>query len=167
MMYRMGAIVFLLVAVVPLLHSTSFFGHASMPMRPVSGVVIPEHALTSGVVLDRRQDDSSTSPTAVCKRWAQMSAIVNGTLYLYGGQATATENQDSNTWNNNLLSLDLTESEYYAVNHWLQDIANTFRLANRHSSTHWSCSALWPAKCQSGGALEFVRFSVSLRRPVL
>lgn len=72
MMYRLGAIVFLLVAVVPLLHSTSFFGHASMPMQPVSGGVIPEHTVTDGIVLDRRQSDS---PTAVCKRWAQMSAV--------------------------------------------------------------------------------------------
>lgn len=107
MMYRLGVAAFLLVAVVPLLHSTSFFGHASMPMRPVSGGVIPERA--DGIVLDRRQ---SESPTAVCKRWAQMSTIVNGTLYLYGGQATETETQDTDTWNNNFLSLDLTESEY-------------------------------------------------------
>lgn len=107
MMYRLGAIVFLLVAVVPLLHSTSFFGHASMPLQPVSGRAVPEHA--DGIILDRRQSDS---PTAVCRRWAQMSAIVNGTLYLYGGQATETETQDSNRWNNNFLSLDLTDSEY-------------------------------------------------------
>ncbi|CZT14312.1 uncharacterized protein RCC_00289 [Ramularia collo-cygni] len=104
-MYRMGAIVFLLVAIVPLLHSTSFFGHASMPMRPVSGGFIPERP--NGIVLDRRQSDS---PTAVCKRWAQMSTVVNGTLYLYGGQATETESQKTDTWNNNFLSLDLTES---------------------------------------------------------
>lgn len=110
-MYRLGAMMFLLVAVVPLLHSTSFFGHASMPMRPVSGGVIPEHPVSDGVVLDRRKD----SPTAVCKRWAQMSAIVNGTLYLYGGQATLTSTQDSNTWNNDFLSLDLTQSTHTSI----------------------------------------------------
>ncbi|KAF2863040.1 hypothetical protein K470DRAFT_242443 [Piedraia hortae CBS 480.64] len=60
---------------------------------------------------------SATSPLAlrddeadVCFRWAHQSAIVNGTLYIYGGQASTEEGQDSNTWNNNFLSLDLTKS---------------------------------------------------------
>ncbi|KAK4497755.1 hypothetical protein PRZ48_010408 [Zasmidium cellare] len=74
---------------------------------PVSGGPIPEKAASHGdVVLDRRAD----SPTDVCFRWAQQSALVNGTLYLYGGEATTEPSQDSNTWNNNFLSLDLTKT---------------------------------------------------------
>jgi hypothetical protein len=38
------------------------------------------------------------SPTDVCKRWSQQSAVVNGTLYLYGGRATTSSDQTSNTW---------------------------------------------------------------------
>lgn len=142
MMYRMGAIVFLLVLIVPLLHDTSFLGHASIPMRPVGGVVIPEHVIPGGAVLDQRQDNSGISPTAICKRWAQMSAIVNGTLYLYGGQATATESQDTDTWNNDFLSLDLTESEHRKVTLSVINVADYSRLANRHSTAHGSSSAL-------------------------
>lgn len=39
-----------------------------------------------------------------------VAAIVNGTLYLYGGQATTESGQTQNTWNNNFLTLDLTET---------------------------------------------------------
>ena len=35
---------------------------------------------------------------AVCKRWAGQSAVVNGTLYYFGGRATSSSDQTSNTW---------------------------------------------------------------------
>lgn len=54
-----------------------------------------------------RRDDS---PTDVCKRWSHQSAVVNGTLYVYGGRSTQDENQKSNTWTNDFISLSLTES---------------------------------------------------------
>ena len=103
-MFRFGAFAFLLVAVVPLLQSTSFFGHASV-LQPVSGSAIPKRS-SNVHTLERRAD----SPTDVCFRWAQQSALNNGTLYLYGGQATSSSTQDSNAWNNNFLSLDLTKT---------------------------------------------------------
>jgi hypothetical protein len=40
----------------------------------------------------------ANSPTDVCKRWSQQSAIINGTLYLYGGRATTSSSQSSNEW---------------------------------------------------------------------
>jgi hypothetical protein len=52
----------------------------------------------------------ANSPTDICKRWSQQSAVVKGTLYLYGGRATTSATQTSNTWNNNFLTLDLTKS---------------------------------------------------------
>ena len=51
-----------------------------------------------------------TRQTDICTRWAQQSTVVNGTLYLYGGQASTSPGQTANTWNNNLLSLDLTKT---------------------------------------------------------
>lgn len=61
--------------------------------------------LSSRPLLER-QDNS----VDVCKRWAHMSAIVNGTLYIYGGEATTNPDQTNDTWNNNFLSLDLTKT---------------------------------------------------------
>jgi hypothetical protein len=107
LMYRLGALTFLVAAVVPVLHSSGYFREGALPIQPVSAGVIPEGARSHmGVDLSRRDD----SPTNVCFRWAQQSAIVNGTLYLYGGQAMTTQGQTDNTWNNDFLTLDLTST---------------------------------------------------------
>ncbi|WEW55363.1 hypothetical protein PRK78_000793 [Emydomyces testavorans] len=57
----------------------------------------------NGKVIAKR-DDSSTD---ICKRWSQQTAIVNGTLYMYGGRSTSDSSQKDKTWNNAFLSLDL------------------------------------------------------------
>lgn len=44
--------------------------------------------------LDRRAD----SPTDVCTRWSHQSAVVNGTMYIYGGRASTTQGQTEDTW---------------------------------------------------------------------
>ncbi|KAF2753639.1 hypothetical protein EJ05DRAFT_541666 [Pseudovirgaria hyperparasitica] len=56
--------------------------------------------------LQRRED----SPTNICKRWSHQSAVVNGTLYMYGGRAMSDKSQTSDQWNNYFLSLDLTKT---------------------------------------------------------
>ncbi|KXT18838.1 hypothetical protein AC579_8205 [Pseudocercospora musae] len=104
-MYRLGAAVAFLLAIVPLLQSTSFFGHATI-LQPVSGNAVPNTHADSSLSVQRRAE----SPTNVCFRWAQQSAIVNGTLYLYGGQAITEPGQTENAWNNNFLTLDLTRT---------------------------------------------------------
>ena len=60
-----------------------------------------------GVKRSFKRDDTNTD---VCSRWSHQSAIVNGTLYLYGGRATQTAGQKDHTWNNDFLSLSLAES---------------------------------------------------------
>ncbi|KAM5356117.1 hypothetical protein ACJ41O_002763 [Fusarium nematophilum] len=49
------------------------------------------------------------SPTDVCVRWAFQSALLNGTLYMYGGRARTKTDQTQGTWNNYFLTLDLTK----------------------------------------------------------
>jgi hypothetical protein len=56
-------------------------------------------------VIQKRED----SPTDVCTRWAHQAAHVNGTVYIYGGEAKKDEGQEENTWNNHFLTLDLTK----------------------------------------------------------
>ncbi|KAI0117679.1 hypothetical protein GGR51DRAFT_262715 [Nemania sp. FL0031] len=55
-------------------------------------------------------EDRASSPTNVCKRWAGQSAVLNGTLYYYGGRAKTYANQTDNTWNNDFITVDLTKS---------------------------------------------------------
>ncbi|KXL47832.1 hypothetical protein M433DRAFT_63791 [Acidomyces richmondensis BFW] len=103
MIYRFGAMVLLFAVAMPLLRSSPLFGDGVLPIQPVEGNPIPTR---TGPDLGRR----SESPTDVCFRWAQMSAVVNGTLYLYGGEASTEPNQEYNTWNNDFLTLDLTKT---------------------------------------------------------
>lgn len=48
--------------------------------------------------------------TSICKRWAGQSALVNGTVYYVGGRVTTSASQNSNTWTNQGVMLDLTKS---------------------------------------------------------
>lgn len=70
-------------------------------------VIIPAliHSYGHAGVVQKREK----SPTDVCKRWAHQAAVLNGTLYIYGGQAKTDGSQEQNTWNNNFLTLDLTK----------------------------------------------------------
>ncbi|PGH27591.1 hypothetical protein AJ80_00833 [Polytolypa hystricis UAMH7299] len=53
--------------------------------------------------LGKRED----TPTDVCKRWSHQTAIINGTMYLYGGRSMADASQNDKTWNNDFLTLNL------------------------------------------------------------
>ncbi|KAJ1333996.1 Rab9 effector protein [Microdochium nivale] len=57
-------------------------------------------------VLDNRQNN----PTDICARWSGQAAMVNGTMYYYGGRTKTEVSQTGNQWNNDLLALDLTRS---------------------------------------------------------
>jgi len=59
----------------------------------------PHHALVGAGRLDKR----ANSPTDICKRWAMQSAVVNGTFYIYGGEATTSSSQTDNTWSKYLI----------------------------------------------------------------
>ena len=48
--------------------------------------------------------------TDVCRRWSQQSALINGTIYVYGGHATTSQDQQSNTWVNDFFTIDVTKS---------------------------------------------------------
>ncbi|KAL8824250.1 MAG: hypothetical protein Q9191_005188 [Dirinaria sp. TL-2023a] len=52
----------------------------------------------------------SDSPTDVCNRWGHQSALVNGTIYVYGGHASQEQDQGTkNTWTNDFISMDVTK----------------------------------------------------------
>ncbi|KAK8117088.1 uncharacterized protein PG998_005369 [Apiospora kogelbergensis] len=80
-------------------------GYEKVEISGADAGVIPPTS-RSEIVLDTRAD----SPVDVCLRWAHQSAMVNGTIYIYGGQAKTEGGQKQNTWNNNLLILDTTKS---------------------------------------------------------
>ncbi|KAF4621544.1 hypothetical protein G7Y89_g14528 [Cudoniella acicularis] len=71
-----------------------------------AGVIKTEELVDNGSMIEGR----ANSPTDICTRWAHQTANMNGTLYIYGGEATTQSGQTTNTWNNNLLTLDLTKA---------------------------------------------------------
>ena len=89
---RIALIAMLIAVVVP-----AFNYHSQQSRADMSGA-------EAGVLVKRE-----TSPTKVCRRWAHQAADVNGTLYIYGGEAKRDKDQEENTWNNNFLALDLTK----------------------------------------------------------
>lgn len=67
-------------------------------------------AVPTGVQRGANFAKRDNSPTDVCKRWSGQSAIINGTLYYYGGRSITSQGQLENQWNNDLISIDLTKS---------------------------------------------------------
>lgn len=107
MMFRIGTIALVVASLVPFLRGSPLGSTSPLPLQGVEGGPIPRDVKAEEGVILLRQDDTSTD---VCFRWAQQSALVNGTLYLYGGQASTEQGQVQNTWNNDFLTLDLTRT---------------------------------------------------------
>lgn len=93
-------IVVLMLAIVPLLD------HTSQPVTTSAPVWSPNDSPKDDIPNFIKRDDS---PVDVCFRFSGQSAIVNGTLYLYGGQVATQQGQVDNTWSNDFYSLDLTK----------------------------------------------------------
>ena len=98
-----------------LLHNSPLIGSAGDSTIGVQGGVVRGRSgpLRKDSVqlqaLDKRQQQQY-DPTNFCKRWSHQSAMVNGTIYIYGGQVTTDDQQTSNEWSNDFLYLDATQT---------------------------------------------------------
>ena len=82
----------------------SIFGAKAAAIR---GKDLQKKTLIDGQLLVPRADTN----TDICNRWSQQSALINGTIYLYGGHATTQQGEDqSGTWNNDFFTIDVTKS---------------------------------------------------------
>ncbi|KAI0900035.1 hypothetical protein F4806DRAFT_276475 [Annulohypoxylon nitens] len=99
--YSFTMIVLLIAIVLP----TISFNNGRKKIE-ISGADAAVTKLPHTVILEDRQN----SPTSVCTRWAGQSALINGTIYYYGGRSKTTGDQESNTWNNDFIAIDVTKS---------------------------------------------------------
>ena len=100
----------ILLVAISLTFETSFL-QASGSASFANAGVIPKRALQRRNLVDGRLIlPRADTDTDVCTRWSQQSAIVNGTIYLYGGHATTEQGQTSNTWTNDFWTIDVTKS---------------------------------------------------------
>ena len=99
-----------MVITIPLLFNLPSIGMAGPTIMGVKAGPIRERRSTDHVQrlagLEKRQD----STTDVCNRWSHQSALVNGTIYIYGGRTSQQPNQASNTWTNDFVSMDITKN---------------------------------------------------------
>ncbi|KAK3353346.1 hypothetical protein B0T25DRAFT_456655 [Lasiosphaeria hispida] len=101
---RLTTIALLIAVVLP--GFSYYSGRDKVLLNGADAGVIHERPKGFGPVLDSR----ANTQTKVCKRWSQQTALLNGTLYIYGGQAKTFAEQTTDTWNNDFLALDLTKS---------------------------------------------------------
>ncbi|KAI0406093.1 hypothetical protein F4802DRAFT_613721 [Xylaria palmicola] len=99
---RLTMIAILIAVVIPAIGYNT--GRRKVEVNGADAGVIREPIVRSGL------QDRANSPTDVCKRWAGQSAVLNGTLYYYGGRSKTSADQTDNTWNNDFLTVDLTKS---------------------------------------------------------
>ena len=107
---RLSMLAILMVIMMPLVYDMPFLGKPGPSIivaeagliRPMDDETVPSR---TGPLVAKRSDTSSD----VCNRWSQQSALVNGTIYLYGGHASQEADQTDNTWTNDFLSLDITK----------------------------------------------------------
>ena len=108
---RLMMLALVLLVAMPLLYDTPLLGEAGPSIIGAKAGLIrrtgpQKKELVDGKLVPRQ----AITDTNVCNRWSQQSALVNGTIYLYGGHTTTTAEQTSNTWNDDFLTIDVTKS---------------------------------------------------------
>lgn len=102
-LYRLCSLMILITTVLPLLYELPWIHNARPSVLGAQASLVKTPRATEGNF--KRED----TPTDVCNRWSHQSAVVNGTLYVYGGRSIQSAGQTQNTWNNDFLSLPLNE----------------------------------------------------------
>ena len=108
---RLMMLALVLLVAMPLLYDTPLLGKAGPSIIGAKAGLIrrtgpQKKELVDGKLVPRQ----AITDTDACNRWSQQSALVNGTIYLYGGHTTANASQVSDTWNNDFLTIDVTKS---------------------------------------------------------
>ncbi len=108
---RLMMLSLILLVTMPLLYDTPLLGKAGPSIFGAAAGVIETPNIQKKAIADRKLVvPRANTDTDVCKRWSHQSALVNGTLYLYGGRATKDASQSTDEWNNDFLTIDVTKS---------------------------------------------------------
>ena len=108
---RLMMLALVLLVAMPLLHDTPLLGKAGPSILGAKAGLIRRSGPKKKDLVDAELvTRQAPNDTYVCNRWSQQSALVNGTIYLYGGRSTSSADQSSDTWNNDFLTIDITKS---------------------------------------------------------
>ena len=106
---RLWMLALIALVVLPLLHNSPLVGPTGPAFIGVSAGVTQRSDVQLRASIDGKLAARDTTSTDYCTRWSQQSAVVNGTLYIYGGRATQRQGQNQSTWNNDFLTLPLDQ----------------------------------------------------------
>ncbi|KAL8707214.1 MAG: hypothetical protein Q9220_007708 [cf. Caloplaca sp. 1 TL-2023] len=107
---RLYFVTLLILIAFPLLHETSWLripGTSIIGAR--AGVIRSVDQEPEGAPFRKLQTRANTD-TDVCSRFAMQSALINSTMYVYGGHSTQQPGQTSGTWTNDFFTVDLSKS---------------------------------------------------------
>lgn len=108
---RLMMLALVLLVAIPLLNDSPLLGKAGPSIIVAKAGVLRRSGPQKKDFLDGKLvARQAITDTNVCNRWSQQSALVNGTIYLYGGHTTTIADQMSDTWNNDFLTIDVTKS---------------------------------------------------------
>ena len=109
---RMIAFTVFFASLLALIHNSPLIGSSGTSRIGVKGGIVQGRGgfVREEVVESRELVRRQYDPTNYCKRWSQQSAMVNGTIYMFGGRMTTDADQTDNTWNNDFLYLDATKT---------------------------------------------------------
>ena len=109
-LYRLYILAILMVLSVPMLLDIPLFGTTRASIFGVKAGAIRRFDVDNTPTRTGLMAKRSDSPTDVCNRWGHQSALVNGTIYVYGGHASQEQDQGtSGTWTNDFFSMDVTK----------------------------------------------------------
>ncbi len=98
MLSRLSFLAVVLAIMIPVLHMSPLLHAGPAMIGAEAGPIAPNAArhyeLEESTKLLPRQNNAA----AACLRWSHQSAVVNGTLFLYGGRQKTDSNQVSNQW---------------------------------------------------------------------
>ncbi|KAL9093595.1 MAG: hypothetical protein Q9165_003990 [Trypethelium subeluteriae] len=110
--YRVGVLTLLLALLLPLIQDLPIIKNTGPISFGARGGVIRSSGIDEPDLIEALLEKRQTDPTAVCTRFSHQSAIVNGTLYVYGGRNT-TDTGQTGQWgelDNAFFSMDLTKN---------------------------------------------------------
>lgn len=108
---RLMTLSMILLVAIPLLCDMPLLGTSGPSIIGAkAGVVKRSEAQKKSLVDGKLMVPRANTDTDVCNRWSHQSALINGTVYIYGGRATTKATQTQNQWNNDFLTMDVAKS---------------------------------------------------------
>ncbi|KAL8937065.1 MAG: hypothetical protein Q9216_004614 [Gyalolechia sp. 2 TL-2023] len=107
---RLYILTLLIFLVLPLLYDTRWLNVPNASVLGVRAGVISRAGIARGDSSLHQWGKRADTNTDVCSRFSGQSALVNGTIYVYGGHSTQEPGQKEDTWSNDFFTVDLTRS---------------------------------------------------------